>query len=114
MSFGGQPLLLSKSLKYLGVNFLSGLHCICDIDYISCKFYCASNCVFAYYNGLSQLMQLYLQQSFCLPILQYAYGSLRLSDSQIKSLNVCWNTVFRKIFHFNRWESVSSFINGLG
>jgi len=69
MSFNGQPLLWSKSLKNLGVNFLSGLHFICDIDYISRKFYCASNCVFAYSNGLSELVQLYLQQSFCLPIL---------------------------------------------
>jgi len=110
----GQPLLWSKSLKYLRVNFLSGLHSICDIDYISRKFYCASNCIFAYSNGLSELMQLYLQQSFCLSILQYAYGSLRLSDSQIKSLNVCWNTVFRKIFQFYRWKSARSFINGLG
>jgi len=92
MSFGGQPLLRSKSLKYLRVNFLSVLHNICDIDYISHN--CASNCVFAYSNGLSELLQLYLQQSFCLPM-QYAYGSLRLSNSQIQSLNVCWNNVFR-------------------
>jgi len=90
MSFGGQPLLWSKSLKYLGVNFLSGLHSICDIDYISRKFYCASNCVFTYSNGLSELLHLYLQQSFCLPILQYAYGLLKLRDSQIKrSLEQC-------------------------
>ena len=114
MSFGGQLLMWSKSMRYLGINFLTGLHSICDIDYISRKFYCASNCVFAYSNSLSELMQLYLQQSFCLPILQYVSGSLRLNESQLKSLNVCWNTVFRKIFQFNRWESVSSFINGLG
>ena len=114
MSFGGQLLMWSKSMRYLGINFLTGLHSICDIDYISRKFYCASNCVFVYSNSLSELMQLYLQQSFCLPILQYVSGSLRLNDSQLKSLNVCWNTVFRKIFQFNRWESVSSFINGLG
>jgi len=56
MSFGGQHLLWSKSLIYLGVNLLSSLHSICDIDYISRKFYCASNCVFAYSNGLSELL----------------------------------------------------------
>jgi len=87
---------------------------IVTFDYISRKFYCASNCIFAYSNSLPDLMQLYLQQSFCLPILQYVYGSLRLDETQLKSLNVCWNSVFRKIFKFNRWESVSVFINGLG
>jgi hypothetical protein len=114
LSFGNQFLVWSKSMKYLGVNFISGLHSHCDIDYISRKFYCASNCIFAYSNSLPDLMQLYLQQSFCLPILQYVYGSLRLNETQLKSLNVCWNSVFRKIFKFNRWESVSVFINGLG
>jgi len=114
LSIGGQPLLWSRSMKYLGVNFVSGLHNSCDIDYISRKFYCASNCVFSYSNSLPELMQLYLQQAYCLPILQYVYGSLRFNESQIKSLNVCWNTVFRKNFQFNRWESVSAFINGLG
>jgi hypothetical protein len=39
--------------------------------------------------------------------------SLRLNQTQIKSLNVCWNSVYRKIFKFNRW-AVSAFINGLG
>jgi len=62
---------------------------------------------------LHQKLHLTSRLQIVLPILQYAYGSLRLSDSQIKSLNVCWNNVFRKIFHVNRWESVSSFINGL-
>ena len=27
---------------------------------------------------------------------------------------MCWNTVYRIGFNFNRWESVKSFINGIG
>jgi exonuclease III len=114
MAFGSQVLTWSKSMKYLGVNLISGPHSICDTDHISRKFYCASNCVFTYSSSLTELMQLYLQTSFCLPVLQYVFGALRLNQTQVKSLNVCWNSVFRKIFKFNRWEPVSSFINGLG
>jgi prolipoprotein diacylglyceryltransferase len=46
----------------------------------------------------------------------YLYGmsSIRLSVSQLKSLNICWNNVFRKIFRYNKWESVKLVIEGLG
>ena len=70
--------------------------------------------VFAHSDGLDETLQLYLQQSFCLPILQYVNGALRFTQQQLKSLNARWNSVFRKIFKFQRWESVSQFINGLG
>ena len=33
---------------------------------------------------------------------------------QLKQLNVCWNTVYRKIFRYNRWYSVKCCIRGLG
>jgi len=29
-------------------------------------------------------------------------------------LNACWNSVYRRIFGFHKWESVKSFIDGLG
>ena len=38
---------------------------------------------------------------------------LHVNASQIRQLNVCWNSVYRKIFHYNRWESVKCCINGL-
>ena len=46
MSFNGQCLSWSKSMKYLGINFLSGPHMVCDGDYITQKIYIASNCLF--------------------------------------------------------------------
>lgn len=27
--------------------------------------------------------------------------------------NACWNTVYRVIFHYNKWKSVEAFIDGL-
>ena len=29
-------------------------------------------------------------------------------------MNVCWNSVYRRVFGFHRWESVKCFICGLG
>jgi len=87
---------------------------MCDVDFITRKFFCASNCIFAYSSSLLEILQLHLQQSFCLPILQYVNGALRFNQQQMKALYVCWNSIFRKNFRFNRSESVSQFINGLG
>jgi hypothetical protein len=41
-------------------------------------------------------------------------SGIRLSVSQLKSLNICYNNVFRKIFHYNKWESVKLVIEVLG
>ena len=41
----------TKNIK--GVNFVSGLHTSCDIDYISRKYYCASSCVFFVFQQLT-------------------------------------------------------------
>ena len=50
----------------------------------------------------------------CISLLTYVVGAVTLSQRQLQELNVCWNTAFRVIFGFNRWESVKCFIHGLG
>ena len=59
-------------------------------------------------------MQLKLQESFCLPVLQYAMAAVRLSKLQVSEFNACWNSVFRYIFDFAKSESVRAFIFGMG
>jgi len=46
--------------------------------------------------------------------LVFAAGAVTYSKKQVHDLNVCWNTMYRTVFNFNRWESVKGFINGLG
>jgi len=49
-----------------------------------------------------------------LPLLTYVAGTVSYNQRQVHDLNVCWNTVSRIVFNFNRRESVKSFIIGLG
>ena len=56
-----------------------------------------------------EVVQLTLHESYCFPLLTYAAGAVQVHD-----LNMCWNTVYRIVFNFNRWESVKSFISGFG
>jgi hypothetical protein len=44
----------------------------------------------------------------------YGIVAMRLTVEQLRILNSCWNSVYRKIFCFNKWESVRAFISGLG
>ena len=52
--------------------------------------------------------------AYVFPTLTYATAGIKLSETQIASLNACRNSAFKRIFHFNRWESVKCFIQGLG
>ena len=66
----------SHSIKYLGTIFVAGLYLKCDVDYISCKLYAASNCIFSITVGLNELLQISLQQAYCLPCPQYCTAAL--------------------------------------
>jgi len=111
---GNDDLQWCNSIKYLGILLLSGPKLKCDVDIITRKFYAASNNIFSNTHGSNELMRLHLQQAYCLPILQYATSAIKLTEAQLNTLNVCWNNVYRKIFGFNKWESVKQFICGIG
>ena len=50
---------------------------------------------------------------------QYTWGvnsiaALDLKAKQLAELNVCWNSVYRRLFGFHKWESVRGCISGMG
>ena len=63
---------------------------------------------------MEEPVQLAVFESYCLPLLTFAAGAVTCNKQQVHDLNVCWNTMYRTVFNFNCWESVKSFINGLG
>ena len=40
-------------------------------------------------------------------VLQYCLGAITFSKSQLIELNACWNIVYRRVFRFQKWESIS-------
>ena len=106
MSLGNEYIYWSKSFKYLGVNFNSGLKLNVDICSINRKFYVSCNCILGNTHSLDDMIKLNLMESYCLSILTYATAAMKLSNTQVSELNACWNSVYRRIFGFNKWESV--------
>ena len=94
------------TIKYLGVHIVSGRKLSFDITPVKQAFFAACNSVYAHAKNLDELLHLSLQESYCLPVLTYAVAAVNLSVKQEKELNACWNSVYRKIFGFHKWESV--------
>ena len=114
LKLGSDLLTWNDSIKYLGVYFVSGKCVSIDTSATRRKFFMACNSIFKSSNGLSEVTQLFLQKSYALSILTYGIVSTNLSRLQLLDINACWNSVYRRIFNFNRWESVKLFICGLG
>jgi len=70
------------------------------------KFYGSGNSILCHSKYVSEVTKLSLFESFALPVLIYGLDVLFLSPVQIRKLNVCWNSIYRGIFNFHRWESV--------
>ena len=68
-------------------------------------FYFFSKCKYT-----SDIVKLELLESQCLPILLYSIECLNLNDVQLREINSWWNSVYRKIFGYNKWESVKEII----
>jgi hypothetical protein len=102
------------SISYLGVQIVSGAKFTISAGKLRRNFYIAFNTIMSRIKHLDQLLQLSLVETYCIPLLTYGCNALIYSSKQISDLNVCLNTIYRSIFGFNRWESVKSFICGLG
>ena len=101
-------------VKYLGVHLVRGRKLSFDISPAKRSFFMACNAILSHTKHTDEIIQLSLQESHCLSILTYGVTAVSLNVSQYNELNACWNSVYRRIFGFHKWESVRSFIDGLG
>ena len=70
------------------------------------KFRSSANTILNTRNRLSEQVQLKLLYSMCVPNVTYAAEVLQYSSKQMHMINVALNDCLRRIFSYNRWESV--------
>jgi hypothetical protein len=91
----------------------SCVHRINGICFTSRRLACvstdATDAILVKCEDVNEAVELQLFESFCLPLLTYCRGALIIPQNTFKHLTVCWNDYFRKIFHFNRWNTVTDF-----
>jgi len=114
MYLDSQCIEWTNSIKYLGVYLQSGKTVKFDINPCKRAFYIACNSIFMHGADINELALLSLQESYSLSILMYAAPALAFTSKQIQELNACWNSVIRRLFGYNKHESVKAVLLGLG
>ena len=102
MQLGPDVLMWTQTIKYLGVHLLAGRSIGFDMSPTKRPFYGACNSILNHANNLDETVQLGLQESYTLPILTYSIAALDLKAKQLAELNVCWNSVYRRLFGFHK------------
>ena len=113
-----QAVIWKDSFRYLGIDFKCNVSIEVDVTMLLRLYkeiYAACNNIIAKSRGVMDPVAIQLVKSslipyfpYCLPLSVYCFGALCLTSSAVRQLSVCWNDAFRKIFHFKRFESVSS------
>src|SRR6267154_1247782 len=113
MLIGDQPVNWSQQIKYLGVLINAHKSFNVDLKESRRKFFMTLNSILSKTKFACDLVKLKLLESYCLTSLTYGIESGILDNKQLQSINSWWNSVFRKIFGYFKWESVRNLISSL-
>ena len=103
-----------KTWPYLGV-MLRSKSFDCSVENRIRKFYKCLNFILRIDGKSSDLVMLKLLESHCIPLLTYAIEIINVTDNAEKrKLRVAYNAVFRRIFQFRIFESVTDLQHFLG
>ena len=105
----GAPIDWVKEWKYLGVVLKSGARFGCSVSERVKSFYRALNSILRLEGRSNDMILLQLIETHCVPILTYAIEVVHVANrDERRSLRVAYNSVFRKIFGYRIFESVSN------
>ena len=103
-----KPIELVNSWSYLGVTLQAHKHFNCCIDDKVKSFYRAANAILRIEGRSDEIVMLRLLESQCVSILTYAVEVLHVANrDERRRLRVAYNSIFRKVFGFRYWESVT-------
>ena len=110
----GTAINVVNQIKYLGTSIVSNpaLSFLARPDLQS--FYRSANSILNVLKKPDVLVQMHLLYANCVPILSYASSVKEYSAREMMDCNTAVNDAIRKIFSYNRWESVRELRNGCG
>ena len=100
--------------KYLGVAVKSYKKFNCDIDEKIKSFYRSANAILRIDGRSNEMVMLQLLEVQCISILTYAIDVIHVADpDERRRLRVAYNSIFRKVFGYRDWESVTELQHAL-
>ena len=107
-SLNSTPIEWVETCKYLGVCLVSSRFFKCSISDRIHKFYKCANAIFRIEGRSDDLTMLSLVETHCVPILTYGIEIAEFSDPRQRSkVRAAYNSLFRKIFGYRNFESVT-------
>ena len=114
LQLNGNDIAWVESWKYLGVTLTSHKHFNCSIDAKVKSFYRCANAILRIEGRSNEMVMLQLMESQCISILTYAIEVISVANrDERRRLRVAYNSVFRKIFNYRQWESVTDLQHAL-
>ena len=120
-NFSCQPLTLNfKSIefvpewKYLGITVVTEKEFYCSAKKVRANFYRSSNSILNVLKRPSEPVLMKLLYSICVPNVTYASEVVNYNHKEKESLHVAVNDAIRRIFSYNRWESIKTLRTTLG
>ena len=103
-----------ESWTYLGVKLQAYKEFNCDIDEKVRSFYRCANAILRIDGRSDELVMLQLLESQCISILTYAVEVIHVANrDQRRRLRVAYNSIYRRIFGYRDWESVTDLQHAL-
>ena len=101
--------------KYLGVVLKSGRRFGCSVTERVKSFYRSLNAILRVDGRSDDMVLLRLLEARCVPLITYAVETIIIADrDQRRSLRVAYNSIYRKLFGYRNYESVTNLQHSLG
>ena len=107
-SLNGNPIEWVDTCPYLGICLVSSRRFKCSATDRIQKFYKCANAIFRIEGRSDDLTMLRLVETHCVPILTYGIEIAEFLDAgQRSKVRAAYNSLFRKIFGYRNFESVT-------
>ena len=114
LQLDGKDIEWVGSWTYLGVTLRSHKEFNCCINEKVQAFYRSTNAILRIEGRSNEMVMLQLLESHCLSILTYAIEVIHVANSdERRRLRVAYNSLFRKVFDYRDWESVTELQHAL-
>ena len=108
LKLDGKDIEWVESWTYLGISLKSHKAFNCCINEKVRAFYRSTNAILRIDGRSNETVMLQLLESHCLPILTYGIEVIHIADrDERRRLRVAYNSLFRRVFDYRMWESVT-------
>ena len=114
LTINGGKIDFVDQIKYLGAHIVANPFLSFSHEEDLRSFYRSANSVLNQLHRPDELISMHLLYTHCVPHFSYAAAVKEYSSRQMGECTTALNDAIRKIFTFNRWESVRALREGFG